>query len=254
MSHRHPDVPATDVPADPARRPSTRHELALQTLSRAAQVLVLIVPVIIALILFVDRPVAEAWSTSDEEALYRFLDTAEELGDARWYLVPGFVLAAAFYLARSAKWRVPLYIALSVGVSGIVVNILKVFFGRNRPNKFIGDNEYGFHFFEFGYSTSSFPSGHTTTAFAAAVALGILMPRFRVVWWTIGAAVAMGRVATGSHFPSDVVAGAWLGSITALVLAIYVLREPEGDSSDRAPDETVAVSASKQRGLSSPSR
>lgn len=64
-------------------------------------------------------------------------------------------------------------------------------------------------------SSASFPSGHATTAFAAAVALGLLVPRLRVIALVLAAAVACSRVYLGVHFVGDVTAGALLGSFVA---------------------------------------
>jgi membrane-associated phospholipid phosphatase len=201
----------------------SRHDVAFNVLCRSVRVLIVAVPVIFVLIFFVDRRVAEAWRGTEESVAYHFLDVADELGRATWYLIPGVGLAVLFYAARSPRWRSPLYVAASVAVSGVLVNLFKILFGRYRPNRFFSDGDYGFSFFAAGYNVSSFPSGHATTVFAAAVALGVLMPRVRVIWWTIAAIAAFGRVATSSHYVSDIVAGAWLGSTTALVLAVYFL-------------------------------
>ena len=63
----------------------------------------------------------------------------------------------------------------------------------------------------------SFPSGHTTTAVALAAALVWLYPRG---WWLFPAmAVLVGchRIQTGAHFTSDVLWGAALGSLIAML-------------------------------------
>lgn len=220
MNDSNASAPATDSTPSTAPSPDATARAALR---KGVLVLLALAPVMLLLILFVDRPVADAWEYSEPGFAYRLLDATDELGHATWYLIPGPILALALYIARSDKWRTPAYIASSVAVSGIAVNLLKPFFGRTRPIKLHGDGEYAFEFFRLGYSYNSFPSGHTTTAFAVAVALGILMPRLRYLWWAIGALVALGRVATNSHFVSDVVAGAWLGATTALALSAYFI-------------------------------
>jgi membrane-associated phospholipid phosphatase len=57
----------------------------------------------------------------------------------------------------------------------------------------------------------SFPSSHSTSSFAAAQAFGTLMPRSPL----LGAASAMAfsRLYLGVHYPSDVAAGAALGTV-----------------------------------------
>jgi undecaprenyl-diphosphatase len=62
----------------------------------------------------------------------------------------------------------------------------------------------------------SMPSGHAATAFAAAVAVGIVHPRLR--WPLVGLAslVALSRVWLGVHYLSDVLAGAAIGTAVAV--------------------------------------
>lgn len=63
----------------------------------------------------------------------------------------------------------------------------------------------------------SFPSTHATTAFAAAVAIPPLLPRTPLMLLAI--ATASGRLLLGEHYPSDVAAGAALGTAVAAPFA-----------------------------------
>ncbi|MFJ3233409.1 phosphatase PAP2 family protein [Streptomyces sp. NPDC086787] len=58
----------------------------------------------------------------------------------------------------------------------------------------------------------SFPSAHATSSAAAAVAFGALGAHAAV---PLAAAVCLSRLVAGVHYPSDVVAGAALGALTA---------------------------------------
>jgi membrane-associated phospholipid phosphatase len=62
------------------------------------------------------------------------------------------------------------------------------------------------------------PSGHSTTAFAAAVALGALWPRARPLLWLYAVVIAASRVIIYAHYPSDVIAGACLGGLGAIIV------------------------------------
>ncbi|MEW1639665.1 phosphatase PAP2 family protein [Streptomyces sp. NPDC093801] len=59
--------------------------------------------------------------------------------------------------------------------------------------------------------TTSFPSGHSASAFAFTVGLALESPVWGAVVAPLAASVAFSRVYTGVHYPSDVAAGALLG-------------------------------------------
>ena len=63
----------------------------------------------------------------------------------------------------------------------------------------------------------SFPSGHTITAFAVAVTLGMFYPVFFAPLMICALVIATSRILLGMHFLSDVVAGALLGTGLALI-------------------------------------
>jgi undecaprenyl-diphosphatase len=59
--------------------------------------------------------------------------------------------------------------------------------------------------------STSFPSGHSATAFAFATGAGAELPLLAPVLIPLAGAVAYSRVHTGVHYPSDVMAGAAIG-------------------------------------------
>jgi len=58
----------------------------------------------------------------------------------------------------------------------------------------------------------SFPSGHSTTAFAVAVSLGSFFPEILPVMLLLASNVAVSRVVVGMHFLTDVLVGSGLGA------------------------------------------
>ena len=64
---------------------------------------------------------------------------------------------------------------------------------------------------------SSFPSGHTASAFAFATAATLEMPAVGPALGATAMLVAWSRVHRGQHFPSDVAAGALLGTAVGAV-------------------------------------
>ncbi len=68
----------------------------------------------------------------------------------------------------------------------------------------------------------SFPSGHTITAFAIAVPLGIFYPSLMVGLLFCAVSIAVSRVLLGLHFLSDVVAGCLIGVTLGLISATLI--------------------------------
>jgi dolichol-phosphate mannosyltransferase len=120
-------------------------------------------------------------------------------------------------------------------VSGLASQIMKLPIGRARP--FLADKfgAYSFHPFVFDARFASFPSGHTITAFAMAVALGWFLPKWRTALYTVAILVAISRMVLESHYLADVMAGALVGSVSAIVLrrmfaARRIVFEPDGSA------------------------
>lgn len=99
--------------------------------------------------------------------------------------------------------------AYAIGLSGSIAFCLKILFGRARPS--LGLSPWAFIGPTFFYRYQSFPSGHATITFALAATLSRLWPRARWPFFLGAGVIALSRVLTGSHFPSDVFGGALLG-------------------------------------------
>jgi hypothetical protein len=111
--------------------------------------------------------------------------------------------------------------------------VLKPLFGRERPNQ---DN--GAHDFDFASSNTSFPSGHTTQAFAiasvvAARSNGWVVP---TVAYTLASMVAFDRVNDHVHWASDVFAGAAFGTVVGKYIVHKHEREAVGQPAKTSLD------------------
>ena len=79
--------------------------------------------------------------------------------------------------------------------------------------------------FDLSGKFNSFPSGHTMVSFTIATTLSFYYPRAAFLLYPLAALVALSRVYLGSHYPSDVVAGAFLGTGFAYLLTRNILIE-----------------------------
>ena len=100
---------------------------------------------------------------------------------------------------------------LAVGAASAVTNIgLKPWAGRRRPQPTDGRRIADSRRVRRTVS-SSFPSGHTASAFAFASAAGAALPSASVPVHLLATTVGYSRVHTGMHYPSDVAVGAAVG-------------------------------------------
>ncbi len=165
-------------------------------------------------------------NSSHTSAQDSFFKAVTWLGDG-WFAV---ILSAFFLLIR---FRYFFMLIISYAVSGLLAQFFKrVFFPEAmRPAVFL-EQMPGLNLVEgVGLNhTLSFPSGHTTTAFAVLVLLGLISRSKAGVLGGIILAwcVAISRVYLSQHFLADVIAGSLLGMLSALFFYWYFRRlKPE---------------------------
>jgi len=107
---------------------------------------------------------------------------------------------------------------LAVGATSALVNLgLKPVSFRGRPDR-AGAGVPGQRHVRMPESTS-FPSGHSASAFAFATAISRDRPWVALGAGFLAAAVAYSRVHTGVHYPGDTVTGSLIGASTGLAVA-----------------------------------
>jgi len=118
-----------------------------------------------------------------------------------------------------------LYLLAVLTASGLASQAIKHVLGRARPPLLDKVGPYHFEMFSTAGIMASFPSGHTITAFATAGALAWFLPRWSWVFLLLFAlAITASRIVVGSHYPSDVFAGALIGLASAHLVALVFAR------------------------------
>ncbi|MCX5792142.1 MAG: phosphatase PAP2 family protein [Elusimicrobia bacterium] len=140
---------------------------------------------------------------------------AEKMGDGLYDAVLLAGVAGAGYAFKDDKLKDTAYLAAeSFAAANTVGLALKYSIGRARP--YTGHGRKTFRPFSFKNSYASFPSGHTTSAFSIAsvfaarydsTLLGILV-------YSAASSTALQRIYSDKHWPTDVFAGAVIGTVT----------------------------------------
>lgn len=128
------------------------------------------------------------------------------------------LLAILFLLVRSHR-QLGARAAVAAGLSAVLaLAIAHVMAGIvDRPRPYLV-HAHSLTLFAGRSHDPSFPSDHTTAAFAIAVAIFVRSRRWGALAVTLAVILAFGRVLVGAHYPSDVIGGAALGTLSALVL------------------------------------
>ena len=156
----------------------------------------------------------------------RFLDKLfyffTKLGNG-WCMI---IVAAIYFLLNRKK--VALLVISSFLLSGLVAQVLKYIFPEARPGVLLEKSSYPYFIQHVTlHSYSSFPSGHSASAFAMAAVLAFYFPN---KWWGLplliyACLVGYSRIYLGDHFLIDVLTGTVIGVLSAVLCWVGIERK-----------------------------
>ena len=130
---------------------------------------------------------------------------------------------------RRKNWReMGILLLLCVGASALVCNlILKPCVNRIRPYDLLG---YVDALLIPPLHDASFPSGHTAACFAAATAVYAKNRTWGCAAYIFGVVMGFSRLYLGVHFPTDVLAGAVVGTAMATLTVCLLQKHQKEDN------------------------
>lgn len=126
-----------------------------------------------------------------------------------WILISLFLLSSKRYRKTGLMVISALILATILG-EGLLKNLIQ------RPRPFI---DYPmFELIILPPSGYSFPSGHTTSSFAAAGILSKNFKKFQTIFWVLAFAISFSRLYLLVHYPSDIIVGILVGLLCSLII------------------------------------
>ncbi|MFA6195432.1 MAG: phosphatase PAP2 family protein [Sulfurimonas sp.] len=198
-----------------------------------------LVTLIVTSYFFIDKIVAKYFLANVKiyEALGDFISI---FGESHWYFATAILGFLIFkFIKKNEIFAQRFLFLLCINLfSGVISLVLKNIFGRIRPWGLRNEGDsFGFLLFQnfdmgfiekmkYHFTTlldapttyTSFPSGHTTTLFAAFTYMSILFPKYIYLWLGIAIIFASGRILDNDHFLSDIFAGIIVGTLSTLFI------------------------------------
>lgn len=136
-----------------------------------------------------------------------------------WFVI--FIMLAVICIWQKTRARLNpclLVWALSLFISIATATIIKVTLARYRPELFLHDGLYGFHWLSHKRLFNSFPSGHTTLGFSGLLGLAYLVQnkKFTTLCIIITVIITISRILSLQHYLSDVLGGVYIGVFSYL--------------------------------------
>jgi membrane-associated phospholipid phosphatase len=174
--------------------------------------------------LFHDIRVAEYFRATLTRAQRRQMRKVTDLAKGAVWLVGAFLIYGAVqawmaYAGETPAVRrasdIALAFLIAMLIASAILHSTKLVLGRRRPRDYFEHRLTGVRLFALDGQYDSFPSGHSVTIFCVATLASALTPWLAPLWFLIAAFLSSTRALLNSHYLSDVLFGAALGTIVA---------------------------------------
>ena len=141
------------------------------------------------------------------------------LGNGGWFWILICIVLIIYKPTRS----IGIIAAISLAVSALICNsLLKIIINRTRPYDAIEE----LVLIAKMPHDSSFPSGHSNASFAVACAITWCLSKNKkwigVILIVVASIIAFSRMYVGAHYPTDVIAGIMLGTLTSILIFLLL--------------------------------
>jgi membrane-associated phospholipid phosphatase len=199
----------------------------------------------VGLAMFADEPLRDFLQRNRNAGV----SDALQVGYYYGHVATPAILAGVLYLGGLASGddelrETGLMVAEAAAFAGIFTSAVKSLAGRSRP--FLDEGAFRYRWFQTNDDHLSFPSGHTTVAFAVSTVLSrrIDHPVATIVLYLLAATTVVQRMYDDRHWLSDAVAGSIIGYVFGK--AVSDLHAETGNSS---ASESCLIDAGSPAGL-----
>lgn len=183
-------------------------------------------------VFFWDQKIANIFAKPEMFKIWRMARDITDIGLGEYYIGPILIFllvaqAMIYFKVQIKNLLLYRYYAMTAFlgflITGIILQLGKHIFGRQRPHISEINDASVFHFFTTNWDFHSFPSGHTQVLFTAAVMIAAIDFKRRYFYIGLALMLSLTRVLVYAHFLSDVL----MGSVLAIICNTIIIRYRE---------------------------
>jgi len=184
-------------------------------------------------VVFIDQPLAQFFAQEGYLPLRQLSARLTDVGEGAPYFALAILtwLLGRFFpqfvnsrnqLPKAEKLRaLGIFWLKTLIAVGFVLHLFKFVFGRLRPHMTDDFQAFSFDHFSFHWHWQSMPSGHSQVMFVVGTLLASLWPRRKSLFYGLAFMIAFTRVVLQQHFLSDILVGALIGHVGAVLMIQY---------------------------------